>query len=329
MKAGFAIFSGTANRPLVSAIAAQLGVQLGACAIDRYPDGEVSVELLEPVRRKEVLLVQPFSPPVNDHLIELLALADACRRAAAARITALVPYFGYARADKRHERLEPISGRMVADLLQVVGVAHVITVDPHTPQIEGFFTAPTDTLTAVPALCRALDGCLPSYSVVVSPDTGRAQLASRFADCLGIPVIMLHKRRESAQRTKVTHVVGEVRNRTCVIVDDMIATGGTIAGSITALLQAGARPEFMVAATHGLFLDGAREKLDHAGVRSVLVTDTVFVREKDWPKLRVVSIASLLAKAIKRYMGSSLDDSLPMKTAQVSSGRRHGTHSLP
>jgi ribose-phosphate pyrophosphokinase len=328
MKAGFAIFSGTANRPLVSAIAAQLGVQLGACAIDRYPDGEVSVELLEPVRRKEVLLVQPFSPPVNDHLIELLALADACRRAAAARITALVPYFGYARADKRHERLEPISGRMVADLLQVVGVAHVITVDPHTPQIEGFFTAPTDTLTAVPALCRALDGCLPSYSVVVSPDTGRAQLASRFADCLGIPVIMLHKRRESAQRTKVTHVVGEVRNRTCVIVDDMIATGGTIAGSITALLQAGARPEFMVAATHGLFLDGAREKLDHAGVRSVLVTDTVFVREKDWPKLRVVSIASLLANAVERYMGSSLDDSLPMKKAQVSSGRRHGAHSL-
>jgi ribose-phosphate pyrophosphokinase len=328
MKDSLTIFSGTANPPLASEIAAGLGVQLGACAIDRYPDGEVSVQLLEPVRRKQVYLVQPMAPPVNDNLVELLALADACRRAAAARVTAVVPYFGYARADKRHERLEPITGRMMADLLQAVGIAHVITMDPHTPQIEGFFFAPTDTLTAVPALCRAFKGRLPSYSVVVSPDTGRTQLATRFAECLGIPVIMLHKRRESAQRTEVTHVVGEVRNRACVIVDDMIATGGTIAGSITALLQAGARPEFIVAATHGLFLSGAREKLDHAGVRSVFVTDTTFVREKNWPKLRVVSIASLIASAVERYMGDSLGDSSPLKTAQVSSGRRHGTHTI-
>jgi hypothetical protein len=142
----FTILAGTANRPLAAAIAAELGTQVGDCVIDRFPDGEVMVQLREPVRRKEVFLVQPTSPPVNDHLVELLAMADACRRAAAASITAIVPYFGYGRADKRHGRREAITGRVVADLLQVVGISHVVTVDLHTPQIEGFFYAPVDTL---------------------------------------------------------------------------------------------------------------------------------------------------------------------------------------
>jgi ribose-phosphate pyrophosphokinase len=153
MSSAFTIFAGTANPTLAREIARELGVPIGASAIDRFPDGEVAVQLLEPVRRKEVFLVQPISPPVNDHLVELLALADACRRAVAERITAIVPYFGYARADKRHGRREPITGRVVADLLQAVGIAHVITVDLHTPQIEGFFHAPVDSLTAVPTLC--------------------------------------------------------------------------------------------------------------------------------------------------------------------------------
>ena len=153
MSNGFTIFTGTANPALAAAIARGLGVQVGTCTIDRFPDGEVAVQLLESVRRKEVFLVQPTSPPVNDHLVELLALADACRRAAAARITAIVPYFGYGRADKRHGRREPITGRVIADLLEAVGIGHVVTVDLHTPQIEGFFYAPVDTLAAVPTLC--------------------------------------------------------------------------------------------------------------------------------------------------------------------------------
>ena len=302
MKDGFTILSGTANPPLASSIAAELGVQLGACAIDRYPDGEVSVQLLESVQRREVYLVQPMAPPVNDNLVELLALADACRRAAAARITAVVPYLAYARADKRHDRLEPITARVVADLLQAVGIVHVIAMDLHTPQMEGFFYAPTDILTAVPPLCRALQGRLPSDSVVVSPDAGRAQLAARYGECLGLPVVMLHKRRESAERTHVTHVVGDVKTRACVIIDDMIATGETIAASFAALLEGGARPEFIVAATHGLFLEGAREKLDHAAVRSVFVTDTISFKQRNWAKLRVVSIAPLIGGAIKRLI---------------------------
>jgi ribose-phosphate pyrophosphokinase len=298
----FTIFTGTANPALAAAVARELGVQVGACAVDRFPDGEVAVQLLEPVRRQEVFLVQPTSPPVNDHLVELLALADACRRAAAARITAVVPYFGYGRADKRHGRREPIMGRVVADLLQAVGISHVVTVDLHTPQIEGFFYTPVDTLTAVPTLCRALRDRLPPDVVVVSPDVGRVPLATHYAQCLGVPVIVLHKRRKSGAETEVTHIVGDVSSRACLIVDDMISTGGTVAESIRALLGAGASPEIIVAATHGLLLRGARDKLEHPSVREVFVTDTVGVAEKDWPQLRVISIAPLIAEALERFL---------------------------
>jgi ribose-phosphate pyrophosphokinase len=318
----FTIFSGTANPMLAAAIARALNVQVGACAIERFPDGEVAVQLLEPVRRKEVFLVQPTSPPVNDNLIELLALADACRRAAAARITSVVPYFGYARADKRHSRREPITGRVVADLLEAVGIAHVVTLDLHTPQIEGFFHAPVDSLTAVPTLCRALRDRLPTDFVVVSPDAGRVQLATHYAQCLGAPVIVLHKRRDSGVETEVTHVVGDVSNRACLIVDDMISTGGTVAESITALLQAGARPEIIVAATHGLLVLNARKKLDHPGVREVFITDTVCTTEKDWPKLRVISIAPLIASALERLLATARSTASTEKPRLT--GRRGG-----
>jgi len=235
--------------------------------------------------------VQTISPPVNDHLVELLVLADVCRRAAAACITAIVPYLGYARSDKRHDRREPITARVIADVLQAVGIARVFTVDLHTPQIEGFFYVPVDSLTAVPTLCRALSNSLPSDVVVVAPDSGRVGMATDYAQFLGAPVIVLHKRRESGSETKVTHIVGDVSGRACLLVDDMISTGGTMAESITALLAAGARPEIMIAATHGLLLPGARAKLEHPAVRAVFVTDTVSMTERDWPQLHVVSIA--------------------------------------
>lgn len=305
----FTIFSGTANPDLAIAIANQLGVRLGACAVQRFPDGEISVRLNEPVRGREVFILQPTSPPVNDHLIELLAFADACRRAAASHITAIIPYYGYARADKRHARREPITASMVADLLQTVGVNHVVTVDMHAPQIEGFFRIPVDSLTALPVLAQALESHLPEGAVVVSPDAGRVKMATEFAHRLGTSVVVLHKRRASGVETEVTHVVGDVRNRACVIVDDMISTGGTIAESIAALRQAGARPEISVAATHGLFVADAREKLSEAGVRKVTVTDSVGCSCASWPALRVVSIAPLLAGTIRRFMADgSLSD---------------------
>src|SRR3981081_3924968 len=192
----FTIFSGTANPALARLIGHELGTRGGNCVLDRYPDGEVAVQILESVRRKEVFLMQPTSPPANEHLIELLALADASRRAGATRITAIVPYFGYGRADRRHGAREPIMARMVADLLEVVGIDHVVTVDPHTAQIEGFFRAPVDSISAVPTLCRALQGRLPPAIVVVAPDAGRVAMATRYAQCLGAPVVVLHKRRK-------------------------------------------------------------------------------------------------------------------------------------
>ena len=167
MNSGFTIFTGNANPTLAARIARELGAQLSSCVVDRYPDGDVAVQLLDSVRRKEVFLVQPTSPPVNDHLVELLALADACRRAGASRITAIVPFFGYGRADKRQGKRESIMARVVADLLQVVGIGHIVTVDLHSPQIEGcFFHAPVDSLTAVPALSAGLCAivCLPISS---------------------------------------------------------------------------------------------------------------------------------------------------------------------
>jgi ribose-phosphate pyrophosphokinase len=309
MSDSLTLFAGTANPDLAMAIARELGVSLGDCAIEQFPDGEVFVRLNEPVRGHEIFIVQPTSPPVNEHLVELLALVDACRRASAAQITAIVPYFGYARSDKRHGRREPITASMVALLLQAVGVEHVVTIDLHAPQIEGFFHIPVDTLTAVPMLAAALVGRLPDGIVIAASDANAVRLASRYAHRLKTSVVVLHKQRESGTETKVTHLVGDVRDRPCLIVDDMISTGGTIAEAIEALLESGARPEITVAATHGLLLAGAREKLSHEAVRELLVTDTVPVAMDGWPQLRVISVAPLLARALKRLMADgSLSD---------------------
>ena len=298
----FVIFAGTANPELAATIAADLGMLLGACAIDRFPDGETSIQLQESVRRKEVFLVQSLSPPANEHFVELLALADACRRAAAARITAVVPYMGYARSDKRHGRREPIMGRMVADVLEAVGVHHVVTVDLHAPQIEGFFRIPVDSLTAVPHLSIYLREETSPGVVVVAPDAGAFRMATEYAHRLNGTVAVLHKRRKSGTGTQVTHLVGDVAGRACLIVDDMISTGGTLASAIEALLTAGARPELTIAATHGLLLAGARQKLMHEAVRKVVITDTIAGAPKDWPRLQSISIAPVIAGALKRLV---------------------------
>jgi ribose-phosphate pyrophosphokinase len=319
----FTILAGSANPRLAVAIARELGVQVGACTLDRFPDGEVMVQLNEPVRHKEIFIVQPTSPPVNDHLIELLAIADACRRASAGNITAVVPYFGYARADKRHGRREPITGRVVADLLEAVGIAHVVAVDLHTRQIEGFFHVPVDSLTAVPSLCQALAHHVSSDLVIVSTDVGRIEMAASYAQCFDLPVTVLHKRRDSGSQTEVTRIVGDVEGRPCLIVDDIISTGATLAESIRVLLSAGARPEIMIAATHGPLLTSAREKLCHPAVREILVTDTVSGPERDWPRLRVISVAPLIARAITPLLADGSLDQIygePREGTQVRRG---------
>jgi ribose-phosphate pyrophosphokinase len=294
------IVSGSASRHLAGAIACAVGRPLSAARAERFPDGEVDVEIQESVTRQTVVLVQSTSPPVNDHLMELLALADASRRASAARIVAVVPYFGYARSDKRHGARAAIGARLVADLLQTAGVDHVITLDLHAGQIEGFFRVPVDTLTAVPVIVSAIRPHLPPDTVVVSPDAGRLQMATEYARRLSTSFVLLDKVRESSTRTRVSHVVGDVRGRKCLIVDDMISTGGTIEESVDALQKTGAAPGVFIATTHALLLDGARARLMNDGVSDVFVTDTVQLAVDGWPRLHVISTASLIADAIRR-----------------------------
>ncbi|HYL97547.1 MAG TPA: ribose-phosphate pyrophosphokinase [Blastocatellia bacterium] len=304
-----ALFAGSSVPELAASVASQLGIRLSDCAIQRFPDGETWVAINEPVRGRDVFIIQSTSPPVNDTLIELLAFADASRRASAASVTAIVPYFGYSRQDKRHGRREPVTARMVADLIQSVGVGHLVTVDLHTPQIEGFFHIPVDDLTAVPTLCKTVEGRLPKDVVVVSPDAGRVKMASRYAEKLGARVAVLHKRRESPSAAKVTQVVGDVKNRACLIIDDMISTGGTLSAAVDALLESGARGEIYIAATHGVFAEGARQALDREALRSLIVTNTIPVSAASWPALEIVSLANLLADAIRRFVsGGSVSD---------------------
>lgn len=303
------LLGGSAHPRLAAAVAEELATKPGDCTVERFPDGEVAVHLNESVRRRNVFVIQPTCTPVNDHVMELVAFADACRRAGAARITAVVPYFGYARSDKRGEHRDPIMAAAVANILQVAGIDHLITVDPHSAQLEACFRIPVDVTTAVPTLAFALRGRLPRRSVIVAPDVGAVRLATRYAEILERPVVVLHKRRTTAHETVVTHVVGDVRNRPALIIDDMISTGGTIRRSIDALLAAGARPEIVVAATHALLLPGARELLDLDAVGEVRVTDTI-PPPTGWDELRVVSIAPLLASAIRRAAGSASERDL-------------------
>jgi ribose-phosphate pyrophosphokinase len=237
-------------------------------------------------------------------LIELLALADACRRAAAARITAILPYFGYARSDRRSSSRTPIAASLVARLIEAAGIDQVLTVDLHSPQIEGFFRIPLDTCSAVSALCAELADRLAPETVVVSPDTGRIAMAEEYARCLSGTVAVTHKRRESGRRTRVLSIAGEVKNRPCLIIDDMIATGETIANCAQALLDAGAQPGIAVAATHGLMLGDAWDRLESPALSTLLLSDTVPVAvPAPWRSRTVVaSVACPLARSIERIL---------------------------
>jgi len=298
----YALFSGTANERLAASIASAMGTRLGKRLISRFPDGEISVQLLEPVRRKQVFILQPTCPPVDPNFLELLAIVDACRRASADSITAIIPYFGYARSDKRNECRGPIMARVAASCLEAVGVDRIVTVDIHCAQAEGFFRIPVDNLSTVGTLCEALRYHVHD-AVVVSPDAGRVRTATEFAHRLQTKVVVLHKQRESGSRTSVTHVVGDVCGRKCLIIDDMIATGSTLCEGAQALKAAGADPEIIVAATHGLFLNGSRDKLAQAGIRKILVTDSIPASNAGWPELHLISVAPLITEVLARALG--------------------------
>jgi ribose-phosphate pyrophosphokinase len=310
------IFGGPASGDLASAVARTLGLDIGAARFGRFPDGEVWVRLDQSVRNHDVVVIQSTVPPVNEHLFELLAITDSCLRGGANRITAVIPYFGYGRADTRHGRREALMARLVADLLQGAGVDHVLAVDAHRPQLEGYFGVPLDNLTAVPTLSDALRGRISPETVVVSPDLGGARLATAYGRNLGLATVLMVKQRRSGSDVTITSQIGEARGRPCLITDDMVTTGGTVMEAIQVLSEAGARMPVTVAATHGVLVGGAISNLVDAGVHDIMVTDSVAQPGVHTEPVQVVSIAPMLAAAIRCLMtGDPLTDLESKSTA--------------
>ena len=296
------LFAGSANPSLATATAASLGVALGHRLIERFPDGELRIEIGETVRGHDVVLFQPTAPPVEEHLLELLLLADACHRAGASRLIAVIPYFGYARQDRRATGREPVAARVVADLIATSAVERVVAVDLHSAAIEGMLSVPLEHLSAVPLLAEAARGGdgAGAGRVIVAPDLGAAKLAEQYATLLDLPVAIVHKTRLNGDAVSVRRITGEVRRQAPIVVDDMISTGGTIEAAVEAVVQAGALPDVTVAATHGLLVGPALARLARLSPRRLIVTDSVRVPEPLSVAHDVVSLAPLLATTIRR-----------------------------
>ena len=295
------VLAGSANEALAQAIAATLGTTLAPRVLERFPDGELHVEIQASVRGQRVYVVQPTQPPVETHLFELLLVGDACRRAGAGRVTAVIPYFGYARQDRRAAGRDPIAARVAADVIGTAGFDAVVAVDLHSRATEGFFPVPLEHLSAVSLLAEAMRPWTQADSVIVAPDLGAAKLADRFGRILGVPVATVHKQRLSGREVTVRQLVGEVDGKTPLIVDDMLSTGGTVVAAARALLDAGARPDITVAVTHGLFSPPALDVLRHVPVTRILTTDSVPPPTYGGLPVQVVSLAPLLAEAIRRH----------------------------
>lgn len=297
------IFSGRANPNLAASICAYLGLPLGEISIGDFPDGEISCKVDEDVRGRDVFLVQPTCPPVNDNLMELLIMIESCKRASAERVTAVMPYYGYARQDRKDAGRVPITAKLVANIITRAGADRVLTMDLHAAQIQGFFDVPVDHLYAAPVLndhflsrqLRADD------IVVVSPDEGSIKRALGHSKRLGGRLAIVDKRRSSATDTQQENIIGApVDGKVCLMFDDMISTAGSICGAARVLRENGAR-EIHVAATHGVLCGPALERLEESPIATVVITDSIPLRDKQRsPKIRVLSVAPLLGEAIKR-----------------------------
>jgi ribose-phosphate pyrophosphokinase len=292
------MLSGTANRPLADEIARSLGIPLGEVEIRRFADGEIFVRIDENVRGRDLFIVQPTTPP-GDNIVELLLLIDAARRASAARITAVVPYFGYARQDRKDQPRVAIGAKLMTNMIEAAGADRVLGVDFHQHQLQGFFDIPVDHLYAAPVITRFFREKQLVEPVVVAPDVGAAKMARGFAKRLGGTIGIIDKRRPTANVSEVLHVIGDVEGRDCLLADDMIDTAGTMAEAVRALKGRGARDVYCCA-THALFSGPAIERLADSPVKEVVVTNTVPVaQEKLFPQLTVLSVGNLIAKAIR------------------------------
>lgn len=301
------LFSGNANPALAQKIAEVLGRPLGKCTTRTFSDGEMCVKIEESVRGLDVFVVQPTCHPVNDNLIELLILIDAFRRASARRITVVLPYYGYARQDKKVKPREPVTARLVANLISNAGASRVLCVDLHAGQIQGFFDIPVDHLYAGPLIAdeiKRLDLNL-ANTVVVSPDVGGVPRARALAENLGTPIAIIAKRRPEANKVEIMEIIGDVSGKVCIMVDDLIDTGGSIVQGAQALVDRGAKDVF-ACCTHGVLSGDAINRVEASVLSGLLITDTIpLPSEKRNSKIKVISVAPLLADAIRRIHDDS------------------------
>ncbi len=296
------LVAGNSNRPLAEAIAAYLNVPLTKCMVRRFADMEVFVEVQENVRGEDIFVVQSTSFPANDHLMELLIIIDAVRRASARRITAVLPYFGYARQDRKPGPRTPISAKLVANLITRAGADRVLTLDLHAGQIQGFFDIPTDNLFAAPVMVRDIqDNYKENHLMVVSPDVGGVVRARAFAKRLGVPLAIVDKRRERAGESEVMNIIGDIEGMSCILVDDIVDSGGTLCNAADALLGKGAT-EVSAYITHGVLSGGAVARITSSRLKELVITDSIQATEavRVSRNIRVLSIAPLIGEAVGR-----------------------------
>lgn len=296
----FKIFTGNANPGLAAEIAEYLGVEMGAAKVTRFSDGEISLNINESVRGADVFIVQPTCYPVNENLMELLIMVDGIRRASARRITAVVPYYGYARQERKSRARDPISAKLVANLIVAAGARRVLTMDLHANAIQGFFDIPVDHLPGGPILSQYFINKRLSDVVVVSPDIGGVTRARNFAERLGTEIAIIDKRRPAPNVAEITNVIGNVEGKTVIMIDDIIDTAGTITQGAQFLMEQGAK-EIYACCTHAVLSGPAVERLNNSPIKEVVVTNTIpLPEEKKSPKIKVLSVAPLLGEAIIR-----------------------------
>lgn len=298
------IFTANANKQVGEDIAKELGLPMGASDVITFSDGEISVSIKESVRGSDVFVVQSTSQPVNNHLMELLIMIDAFKRASAGRITAVIPYFGYARQDRKAKARDPISAKLCADLIATAGADRVLTMDLHAPQIQGFFNIPVDHLLGVPILAphfiEKFENCMDDVTVV-SPDLGSVTRARNFASRIEAPLAIVDKRRQKANVSEVMNIIGNVQDKKVILVDDMIDTAGTLCNAAKAIIEIGGAKEVYACATHGVLSGPAIERIENSVIKEVILLDTIAMpEEKKIPKITQLKVGPVFAEAIAR-----------------------------
>lgn len=301
---GIKVFTGNANEELGEKICRELGIPLGTCDVSQFSDGEINVNIDETVRGRDVFIVQSTCSPVNDNIMEMLILIDAVKRASVGRVNAVIPYYGYARQDRKTKAREPITAKLVANLFTTAGADRVISMDLHAAQIQGYFDIPVDHLSSIPILAEYFKNIVDEETVVVSPDLGGVSRARSFANLLDLPIAIIEKRRPKANVSEVMNVIGDIEGKNVILIDDIIDTAGTITKAASVLKNFGAKKVYGCA-THGVLSGPAIERIRDSELEKFIITDTIPLSEdKKIDKIEVVSVAPLFAEAIRRIHGN-------------------------